>query len=240
MTVALQEHAGLLVDTGRRVENLGGDFLRAGAHEPAREGQRIDADVEHGAAREAAVEEAVFHIIRLVTAEIQRHETQRAKVAAVDALAQYAVDRHVVDGLRLGKHEVMFHREFDRLFELVVVERDGLLAEHMLAGGKGLAQVLDMRVVRCRDVDDVDVRILEHVFDLVVNLADAVLLGKLNGLRVRAVADGVEIAAELLHRLSELMTDDAAAERSPSVLYCHDIPPLFLDKTTLQIQQIHL
>ena len=65
----------------------------------------------------------------------------------------------------------MLHRELDRLFELVVVERDGLLAEHVLAGGECLAQVLDMRVVRRRDVDDVDVRILEHVFDLVVNLA---------------------------------------------------------------------
>lgn len=145
MTVAispllvLEEHAGLLIDTGRRVENLGGDFLRAGAHEPAREGQRIDADVEHGAAREAAIEEAVLHVIRLVTAEIQRHEAQRTKIAAVDALAQCAVDRHVVDGLSLSEHEVMLHRELDRLFELVVVERDGLLAEHVLAGGECLA-----------------------------------------------------------------------------------------------------
>ena len=230
--LVLQKHTGLLIDTGRRVEDLRGDFLRAGAHEPAYEGQRVDADVEHRAAREIAVEESVLHVVGLVTAEVHRDEAQRAEVTALDALAQRAVDWHVVDRLRLREHDMMLHRELDGLFELVVVERDGLLAEHMLARGQSLAQVLDMRVVRRRDIDDVDIRVRKHIFRLIIDLADAVLLRKLHGLLVRAVADGVEIAAELLHRLRELMADDTAAKRGPSVRYCHkDSPTLLLTKS---------
>ena len=127
---------------------------------------------------------------------------------------------------------MMLHRELDGLLELVVVERDGLLTEHMLARGQSLAQVLDMRVVRRRDVDDVDIRVHKHIFRLIIDLADAVLLRESHGLLVRAVADGVEIAAELLHRLRELMADDTTAKRGPSVRYCHkDTPTLLLTKS---------
>ena len=64
------------------------------------------------------------------------------------------------------------------LIELGRIEGNGLFAEHVLAGCQSGAQVGDMRVVRRGDIDRVNVRIGIEVLDRVIDLFDAILLGK--------------------------------------------------------------
>ena len=64
------------------------------------------------------------------------------------------------------------------LVELGRVEGNGLFAEHVLASCQSGSQVGDMRVVRRGDIDGVDIRIGVEVLDRLIDLLDAILLGK--------------------------------------------------------------
>jgi len=103
-----------------------------------------------------------------------------------------------------------------RLVELVGVERDRLLAEHVLARRKGLAQVGDVRVVRCGEIDGVDVRARDEVVDGVIDPAHAILLGKGVGLVPRAICHAVDGASLERQRLRHLVGDDATTDDTPA------------------------
>ena len=104
------------------------------------------------------------------------------------------------------------------LVELGRVEGDGLLAEHVLAGGQSGTQIGDMRVVRRCDIDGVDVRIGVEVLNSVIDLLDAILLCKSLSLGQRAVGDTRKLAAGKGERLGHLVGDNAATDHSPAKL----------------------
>ena len=64
------------------------------------------------------------------------------------------------------------------LVELGGIEGNGLFAEHVLTSCQSGSQVGDMSVVRRGDIDCVNVRIGIEVLDRVIDLLDAILLGK--------------------------------------------------------------
>ena len=104
------------------------------------------------------------------------------------------------------------------LVELGGVEGNGLLAEHVLAGGQSSTQIGDMRVVRRGDIDGVDIRIGVEVLNRFVHLLDAILLGKSLGLGQRAVGDARKLAAGQSEGLGHLVGDNAATDHSPAKL----------------------
>ena len=104
------------------------------------------------------------------------------------------------------------------LVELGRVKGNGLLAEHMLAGGQRGTQIGDMRVVRRGDIDGVDVRIGVEVLNRLVHLLDAILLGKRLGLGQRTVGDTRELAAGQSEGLGHLVGDNAATDHGPAEL----------------------
>ena len=105
-----------------------------------------------------------------------------------------------------------------RLVELGRVEGNGLLAEHVLAGGQRGTQVSDVSVMRRGDIDDIDVRIGVEVLVRLVHLLDAILLGKSLGIGQRTVGDTRELAAGQSEGLGHLVSDNAATDHSPAEL----------------------
>ena len=106
------------------------------------------------------------------------------------------------------------------LVELGRVEGNGLLAEHVLAGGQSGTQIGDMRVVRRGDIDGVDIRIGIEVLNRFIDLLDAILLSKSLGLGQRAVGDARKLAAGQREGLGHLVGDNATTDHSPAKLGC--------------------
>ena len=75
-----------------------------------------------------------------------------------------------------------------------------------------------MRVMRGGDIDRVDVRIGIEVLDRVIDLLDAILLGKSLSLGQRAVGDARKLAAGKSERLGHLVGDNAASDHRPTKL----------------------
>ena len=121
------------------------------------------------------------------------------------------VDRH-----RLGKDESLLLGEGGRRRKLVRVERDGLFREHMLARGERLYDVGRMRIVRRRDIDDVNVRVGEESRRRIVLFFYAELCREVPHLLRRAPRCSAEAASEPLQRLRHFMRDRAAADRRPA------------------------
>ena len=88
----------------------------------------------------------------------------------------------------------------------------------MLAGRQGGAQIGDMGVVRGGDVDGVDVRIGVEILNRVIDLLDAVLVGKSLSLGERAVGNARKLAAGQGKGLSHLVGNNAAPDHSPTKL----------------------
>ena len=104
------------------------------------------------------------------------------------------------------------------LVKLGRVEGNGLLAEHVLAGGQRGTQIGDMRIVRRGDIDGVDVRIGVEVLNRFIDLLDAILLGKSLSLGQRTVGDTRELAAGQSEGLGHLVGDNAATDHGPAEL----------------------
>ena len=122
---------------------------------------------------------------------------------------------------RIHEHDVMLGGERLGLFELRRVQRDGLLAHDVLAGGQCAAQVGDVGVVRRGDVDGIDVRVGEQVVDLVVDLGNPIPRREGNGLVMGPVGDARKRPALLGERRGHLVRNDAAAENPPAKLGAH-------------------
>ena len=218
LLLVFQKDARLLVHARGGKPHLGDDLVRCGGHEPPHEGQRVDADIQQRTAREIAVEEAVGHIIGLVTAKIHLDKPQLAQRAGVELFLQFAVDGHMVEGHCLGQHDMVLLGQADGLVQLVRVQGDGFLAQNVLTRGQCLAQVLDVGVVRSGNIDDIHVRVSEHIVDLVVDFFNAVLLGEGLGFGMGAVGDGIQRLPAAGQRLRQLIGDNAAAQGGPTVV----------------------
>ena len=141
-----------------------------------------------------------------------------AKLAGIHAAAQLLIQGHVEHRGSVHKDHVVFGGNGAGLIELGGVERDGLLAENVLAGRQGGAQIGDMGVVRGGDVDGVDVRIGVEILNRVIDLLDAVLVGKSLSLGERAVGNARKLAAGQGKGLSHLVGNNAATDHSPTEL----------------------
>ena len=124
----------------------------------------------------------------------------------------------MVDGHGLGQNRAVFPCQRYGPLQLFAVEGDGLFAQYMLAVGQGLFQEGHVGIVGGCDVDDVDVRVGEHLVVVGVDLGDAVLFRKGDALVVGAVAHGVQGTAHGLEGLGHLIGDHARAQYSPTQL----------------------
>ncbi len=127
----------------------------------------------------------------------------------------------MVDGHGLGQDDMVLFCQPDRFLQFLSIEGNGLLTEHMLAGRQRLAQVPDVRIVRGRDIDDVDVRVIEHVVHVIVDFRNAVLFRERDSFVVGAVRNRIQHIASACQRFRQLMGNDAGAKGRP-VEFCHD------------------
>ncbi len=205
-------HAGAAgVDDGNHVVGLA-------EHEQARHAERVDANVEHGATGELGVKETVVGVVLLVAAKVHLSEVHLAKLIALGTADQLAVERHMQNGRGIDELQAALVCQRASLVELLGVQGDGLLAQHVLAGGERRAQIGDVRVVRRGDVDGVDRGVGEHLVEVLVDTLHAVALGERLGLGLGAVIDASERAAGEGERLRHLVGDHAAADDAPPEL----------------------
>ena len=85
--------------------------------------------------------------------------------------------------------------KFFGLKQLGGVERNGLLAQNVLARLKRFAQVDDVRIVRCGQIHRVNLVAGEKIVDAVIYTLDVVFLRKRDGLFLRPVGYAVDSSA---------------------------------------------
>ena len=130
---------------------------------------------------------------------------------------QATVNRHMIDRHRLCKYNAMRPRTIDRPRQFPRVQCDGLLAEDVFARRERQHQIVDVRVVRRGDIDDVDIRIVKYILHPLIHLRNAIPRGKLLRLALCAVADGIQPASKRLHGARKFVADHAAAKCRPTI-----------------------
>ena len=92
-----------------------------------------------------------------------------------------------------GVHELnaVLTSKFFSLKQLSGIERNGLLAQHMLACLKCFAQVNDVRIVRRGQIHRVNLVAGEKIVDAVIHALDVVFLCKCDGLFLCPVGHAV-------------------------------------------------
>ena len=135
--VVLQDDARLIVHARRRHLHRGQHLMRSRIQEPARKGRGIDTNVQQRSSGQIAAEEAALRIQHPPAAEVHLHQPHPAQRPRIHQRPQPAVQRHVIDGHRLGHHHTLSTRQQHHLGQLPGIQRDGLLAQHMLAGLNG-------------------------------------------------------------------------------------------------------
>ena len=172
-------------DLGARLDTLG-----FAAEQPARQGERVDAEVEQRAAGELGGEQATAWIERRREAEAGLDELEVA-----DAALRQPVAHRVVDGKEARPHRL--HEEtlgrggrVDHLGELCGVDGDRLLAQHRGPGGEGRDRRRAVHRVRRRDVDRVDGGALDHLAHVAGDVLDAVAGREVGGAQAVAATDG--------------------------------------------------
>ena len=78
----------------------------------------------------------------------------------------------------LGDDNAVFFCKLNCFFKLTAVERNCLFAENVLFIFKSLADILNVGVVRCGNVDYVNIFVGENLVNAVVHLFNAVFFGK--------------------------------------------------------------
>ena len=86
----------------------------------------------------------------------------------------------------------------------------------MLTGCQRRQQITDMRIMRRRNIDDIDIGIGKDIFRLIVDFGDTIFFSKSQGLLMSPVTDTVQTPAQVLHRLGQFIADDAAAQSCPT------------------------
>ena len=170
-----------------------GDGDGLGAGDETRGHRRIDADV---AQRPAAAARVVADVdgVEQEEAEGALHVAQPADGAALHELAGAQPLRMVRDHESLGRELAALVAGGDQRVDLLGPERDRLLGQHVLAGLERLPRPFDVVVVRQRDIDRVDLGIVEQ---RLVTRVGARAVGRGQRLRLarRAAGDGGDDAA---------------------------------------------
>ena len=109
------------------------------------------------------------------------HVPDVADLAGADALARLLHERVEADVEVRAVHETGRRREFDELRRLGGGHRERLLADDVLPGRECLLHLRMVKVVRRRQVDDVDAVVLEHRLEAVVRGREPLRRGALGG-----------------------------------------------------------
>ncbi len=165
--------------------------MRLALQEKTGQRQRIDANVQKGAARKLGIEEAILHVKLFVAAKIFLNQVDWTKLTSLHAANQLFVEWHVQNGAGVHELNTVLTSKFFGLKQLGGIERNGLLAQNVLARLKRLAQVNDVRIVRRGQVHRVNLVAGEKIVDAVIHTFDVVFLSKRNGLLLRPVGHAV-------------------------------------------------
>ena len=174
--------------------------MRSRIQEPARKGRGIDTNVQQRSSGQIAAEEAALRIQHPPAAEVHLHQPHPAQRPRIHQRPQPAVQRHVIDGHRLGHHHTLRACQQHHLGQLPGIQRDGLLAQHMLAGLNGRLHPGVVGVMGRGDVDHVQVRILQHGLGAGMHAADAVTPGQRPRRFLAATGNGLDAAVDGLQR----------------------------------------
>ncbi len=158
----VQYRRDLLVDPGLADPALADDGVGASEHEEA-ELHGVDAEVEERAAALGEVEMTARGIDRAAKAEVRLDQQRFADLARAEDVAQRAVRREETRPHRLHDEAVPGTRRVDHVLRLRGVQRERLLAQHVLARFHGEDRVGRVARMRRRDVDRVDVGIRHQI-----------------------------------------------------------------------------
>ena len=194
--------------------------MRLALQEKTSERQRIDANVQQGSARKFGIEEAILHVKLFVAAKILLNQVDWTKLASLHTANQLFVEWHVQNGAGIHELNAILTSKFFGLKQLSGIERNGLLAQHMLARLKRFAQVDDVCVVRRGQIHRVNLVAGEKIVDAVIHTLDVVFLCKRDGLFLRSVGYAVNGSANRSQRLCHLICNDSAANNTPPEVWC--------------------
>ena len=188
--------------------------------EKTSERQRIHANVQKGATGKLGIEEAILHVKLFVAAKILLNQIDWAKLARLYAADQLFVERHVQNGAGVHELNTVLTCKLFGLKQLSGVERNGLLAQNVLARLKRFAQVDDVRVVRRGQIHRVNLVAGEKIIDAVIYTLDVVFLSKRDGLFLRSVGYAVDGSSNRSQRLCHLICNNSAANNTPPEVWC--------------------
>ena len=148
-------HRDLLVDAGDPDVGDRGDVLGL-AEQHQRELHRVQPDVEQRATSERSREQPVVGIERRAEAERARDHANLTDAPLVDERAQVHIPRKEPGPHRLHEEAALRDGAVGHRDDLLLVDRERLLAEHVLAAVEEQQRVGAMTAVRRADVHDVD------------------------------------------------------------------------------------
>src|SRR5690606_9821144 len=175
-------HGGL-VDAGGLVgDRRGGYGERQAAHDEPGPAQHVAADVQEGAAAHLGPDADVVPVAPERVVEPGVGVQHVADLAVFDDLPQAAALAVKAVDKGFHQHDAGVFAGLDGLFRLLVGHREGLFAKDVLAGVGRFDNPLRVQRVGQRDVDCVDLGIVQYGVVGVVSDRDAVRLGVLLGL----------------------------------------------------------
>ena len=78
---------------------------------------------------------------------------------------------------------------------------------------------VDMGIMRCCDINYIDIGVGEHIVKVIVHLFYSVFFGKSNSLFVRSVSDCIKSSAVFCHSRSRLVCDNSRTQNSPIIFF---------------------
>ena len=123
------------------------------------------------------------------------------------------------NGAGIHKLNAMRRGQLTRLGKLGGVERNGLLAKHVLTRRKNLPQIRNVRVVRRCKVEHINVRSGDKVVNGVIYPCHTMFVRKRHCLLMGAVGYAVNVATFRRKRLGHLIGNNAAADNAPAQLW---------------------
>ena len=208
---------------------------RLGAEDEARGQDRVAADVVERAAARRLVADVVG--VEQAIGEKGLDRAHFADRARARDLARTPPLRMMAHHERLGDELAGPRARGDQRLRLVGVERDRLLAQHVLAGLHRADRPRDVQLVGQRIVDRLDRRIGQQLLIGAIGAGDAERLGR--RLRFREVARGDRVDMRdlaALHRREEPSRGRSWRRRArPTRLYASSHPPLRRRRRTIAI-----